>query len=296
MRLKHVRTSDAARTSPRGARGARGARVGLAILGVAAAGIALAGPVQADPLWPGGPDIPGVPTIVPPGTQLPPELQQFLPAPKAPTLFPAPGEVVGGLRAIDVHYAQPVTDRAAAEGAVKINASTGVPGHFEWIDDSFVKWIPNDYWPRGTKVDVDAQGAHTSFQVSDKFESVGDASTHQFVAKIGGDTVRTFPAAFGKPGHESPNGTFQVLEKLPHMVMDSSTYGVPIDAPEGYKLDVDWATRITWDGVFVHSAPWSVDQQGHQNVSHGCINLSDANAKWFFDNVRNGDNVSIQGA
>ncbi|KAA0019418.1 L,D-transpeptidase [Antrihabitans cavernicola] len=294
MRLKHVRTSD----SPRVSR--RSARIGLAIVGVAATGLALAGPAQADPIWPGGPDIPGVPSLIPPGAQLPPlpavPKEILPPAPQAPSLSPANGEVVGGLRAIDIHYSAPVTDRSAAEAAVKINSSSGTPGHFDWIDDSSLKWSPDSYWPRGTTVNVDAQGAHTAFQVSDVFEGLGDASTHKFMVKIGGDTVKTFPAAFGKPGHESPNGTFPVLEKLPHMVMDSSTYGVPVDSPEGYKLDVDWATRITWDGVFVHAAPWSVDQQGHQNVSHGCINLSTENAKWFFDNVRAGDNVTIQGA
>ena len=59
---------------------------------------------------------------------------------------------------------------------------------------------------------------------------------------------------------------------------------------------MDYATRITWGGIFVHSAPWSVNQQGNSNVSHGCINLSPTNAKWFFDNVRNGDQVSIVNA
>jgi lipoprotein-anchoring transpeptidase ErfK/SrfK len=54
---------------------------------------------------------------------------------------------------------------------------------------------------------------------------------------------------------------------------------------------VQWATRISNSGEFVHSAPWSVAQQGNSNVSHGCINLSPENAKWFFDNVKKGDVV-----
>ncbi len=32
---------------------------------------------------------------------------------------------------------------------------------------------------------------------------------------------------------------------------------------------------------YVHSAPWSVADQGKRNVSHGCINISPSNAKWF---------------
>ena len=38
---------------------------------------------------------------------------------------------------------------------------------------------------------------------------------------------------------------------------------------------------------------WVADaaQQGNSNVSHGCINLSPDDAKWFFDNVKRGDVV-----
>ncbi|MFI9507936.1 L,D-transpeptidase [Nocardia sp. NPDC052566] len=35
------------------------------VVGVASAGLLVAGPAQAEPLWPGGPDIPGIPAIIP---------------------------------------------------------------------------------------------------------------------------------------------------------------------------------------------------------------------------------------
>ena len=44
----------------------------------------------------------------------------------------------------------------------------------------------------------------------------------------------------------------------------------------------------------MHSAPWSVGDQGKRNVSHGCINLSPANAQWFYDNFGSGDPVVIK--
>ena len=104
----------------------------------------------------------------------------------------------------------------------------------------------------------------------------------------------TFPVSLGKRGYETKNGTYYVLEKFADIVMDSSTYGVPITADEGYKLKVQDAVRIDNGGVFVHSAPWSVGAQGNSNVSHGCINLSPANAQWFFDNFGSGDAVVIK--
>jgi lipoprotein-anchoring transpeptidase ErfK/SrfK len=102
--------------------------------------------------------------------------------------------------------------------------------------------------------------------------------------------------SMGKPDgkHETKNGTYYVLERFADIVMDSSTYGVPVDSPEGYKLKVQDAVRIDNSGIFVHGAPWSVGDQGKRNVSHGCINLSAANAQWFYDNFGSGDPVVIK--
>ncbi|EME15620.1 lipoprotein [Rhodococcus triatomae BKS 15-14] len=124
--------------------------------------------------------------------------------------------------------------------------------------------------------------------------AVANVSTHTFTVGAAGET-RMMPASMGKPGYETPLGTFEVLEKVRYLVMDSSTYGVPIDAPEGYRVDTEYAVRLTWGGIFVHAAPWSVDSQGHENVSHGCINLSTENARWFYENVQVGDTVTIVG-
>jgi lipoprotein-anchoring transpeptidase ErfK/SrfK len=76
--------------------------------------------------------------------------------------------------------------------------------------------------------------------------------------------------------------------------MDSSTYGVPVDSANGYKVNVQLAVRIDNSGNFVHSAPWSVGDQGKRNVSHGCINISPDNAKWFYDNFGSGDPVVVK--
>jgi hypothetical protein len=51
--------------------------------------------------------------------------------------------------------------------------------------------------------------------------------------------------------------------------------------------------RISDGGEFVHAAPWSVADQGHTNVSHGCVNLSTANAQWFYNWAMRGDIVYV---
>jgi len=45
----------------------------------------------------------------------------------------------------------------------------------------------------------------------------------------------------------------------------------------------------------VHSAPWSVSEQGRQNVSHGCVNASPADAEWFYGLSKRGDIVVVTG-
>jgi lipoprotein-anchoring transpeptidase ErfK/SrfK len=75
--------------------------------------------------------------------------------------------------------------------------------------------------------------------------------------------------------------------------MDSATYGVPNTSPDGYRVHVHLAVRFDNSGNFVHSAPWSVADQGERNVSHGCINVSPSDAKWFYDNFGAGDPIVV---
>ena len=56
-----------------------------------------------------------------------------------------------------------------------------------------------------------------------------------------------------------------------------------------------WLTASDRAGAkCIHSAPWSVDDQGKRDVSHGCINISPTNARWFFDNFGAGDPIIVK--
>jgi lipoprotein-anchoring transpeptidase ErfK/SrfK len=69
------------------------------------------------------------------------------------------------------------------------------------------------------------------------------------------------------------------------------------NAKYGYvDLEVHWAVRLSNNGEFVHAAPWSVGQQGRVNVSHGCVNLSTANALAYYKSVLVGDPVEVTGS
>ena len=213
-----------------------------------------------------------------------------------PTFNPVNGAMVGVAKPIYINFARPIADRAMAEQAIHISSIPPVPGRFYWTSDTQVRWRPQDFWPQGTIVGIDASGVKSSFRVGDSLVATIDDKTHQMEIMRNGKLEKTFPVSMGKPDgkHETKNGTYYVLEKFPTIVMDSSTYGVPVNSPEGYKLNVQNAVRIDNSGSFVHSAPWSVGDQGKRNVSHGCINLSPANAQWFYDNFGSGDPVVIK--
>ncbi len=213
-----------------------------------------------------------------------------------PTFNPVNGSMVGVAKPIIINFQRPIANRPMAEAAIHISSNPPVPGRFYWMSDTQVRWRPQDFWPAGTVVGIDAGGTKSSFRVGESLVATIDDSTHQMEIMQDGKLVKTFPVSMGKPDgkHETPNGTYYVLEKFPEIVMDSSTYGVPVTSAEGYKLDVEDAVRIDNSGIFVHSAPWSVGDQGRRNVSHGCINLSPANAQWFYDNFGSGDPVVVK--
>jgi lipoprotein-anchoring transpeptidase ErfK/SrfK len=193
-----------------------------------------------------------------------------------------------------VTFAEPVANRARAEQSISISSPKTRTGEFSWLSNQVLQWTPDQFWPAHSPISVTAGGFSTSFETGSAVVGVADIDAHTFTVKIDDVVVREMPASMGKSKFPTPKGTFTALAKEKTVVMDSRTIGIPLSDPEGYKLTVSDAIRITSGGVYVHGAPWSVGSQGYANVSHGCINLSPANATWYFDTVRVGDPVIVQ--
>lgn len=206
---------------------------------------------------------------------------------------PTNGQVVGVAHPIIVTFTKPVLDRAAAQRTIRVTSPADLSGRFEWLNNTVVQWVPDQYWPAHSEISMMAGGVPRSFGTGATVLGVGDISAHTFTVSIDGQVARQMPASMGKPRFSTPVGSFSVLEKQKSVVMDSRTIGIPLSDPEGYKLTVADAVRVTWGGIYVHSAPWSVGSQGYANVSHGCINLGPDNAAWYFNQVTVGDPVVI---
>ena len=118
-----------------------------------------------------------------------------------------------------------------------------------------------------------------------------DATTHRVRAVRDGQVVSDLPASYGlesDPHRVTNSGVHIVMSKAETVLMTSLQYGYE-DLPE------HWAVRISNNGEFIHANPASRSAQGKRNITHGCINLSTADAKAYFDTAIYGDPVEVTG-
>ncbi|WNG91338.1 Ig-like domain-containing protein [Mycobacterium sp. ITM-2016-00318] len=224
-----------------------------------------------------------------------------------PYLLPNDGEVVGIGQPVAVRFDENIPNRLAAQRAITVTTNPPVEGAFYWLSNREVRWRPAQYWKPGTTVDVAVntygvdlgdglfgqENVTTHFTIGDEVIATVDDSTKTMTVRQNGEVVKTMPVSMGKNSTPTNNGTFIVGDRFGHLVMDSSTYGVPSNSANGYRTEVDYATQISYSGIYVHAAPWSVGSQGYSNVSHGCLNVNTSNAQWFYNNTKRGDIVEI---
>ncbi|MGA5816417.1 Ig-like domain-containing protein [Kitasatospora sp. NPDC094028] len=218
--------------------------------------------------------------------------------------------VYGVGQPLTVQLSEAVKDpqaRQEVERALTVTSQPAVTGAWYWVDDKDLHFRPEDYWPAGTTVSLafDGTGSRISdglyggdrsslrLRIGERVESVVDAAAHELTLKRDGEVLRTIPVTTGKPGFDTRNGVKVVLGQERSVRMNGETIGIAAGGADSYNLDVEWATRVTWSGEYVHAAPWSVGSQGVENVSHGCTGMSTENAKWFYENTRVGDLVTV---
>ena len=224
---------------------------------------------------------------------------------------PSDGDTVGVAMPISIYFDKPVANRAAIESRLSVEPSVPTEGSFHWMSDEQVNWRPKDYWKPGTTVKVrarlygvDSGGGvmgtadhETNFVIGRDQRAIGDVNTHMFTVFQDGQQIRQLPASYGRSIYPTQSGVHVAFEKHTSTRMRSDTWGGPRKGQPGYYDEVlPHAVRISNNGEFVHVNAATVGQQGRANVSHGCINLSPSNGKWFFDFVQIGDPVEIVGS
>lgn len=229
------------------------------------------------------------------------------------SVYPSEGTTVGVGEPVVVSFDQPIESPAARAAIVaRFTVAMGdpQPGGWYWFSDEDLHFRPESFWSAHQAVQVTADlngidlggGVWTAGSIDDTF-SIGDArvsyanlQTEVMTVTLNGATVDRFPISAGSSEYPTMNGIHIVLDKEPVVHMVSSTVGIPVDSPEGYDEYVYDDVHISQSGEYVHAAPWSVYAQGVENVSHGCINVSPANALTFYNFSEVGDVVEVAGS
>ncbi|MFF7445647.1 MULTISPECIES: Ig-like domain-containing protein [unclassified Streptomyces] len=225
---------------------------------------------------------------------------------------PGAAATVGVAQPISLVFDNPVKNKAEVEKQLKVTTSNNTEGSWGWIQDwsgrDRVDWRPRTYWKPGTKVTLNARlngtdsGAGggwfvrdytTSFTIGARQIVKVDLDSHQLTLLRDGEPVRLIPVSGGTPGGDrrSWRGTAVLMAKEGTINMNSETVGLA----NAYDKMVDYSMRLTWSGMYAHAAPWNARYFGNANHSSGCIGMSDADAAWFYQQVRPGDPFEITG-
>jgi lipoprotein-anchoring transpeptidase ErfK/SrfK len=206
---------------------------------------------------------------------------------------------------IILYFSQRITNKAAVERALQVTTSKPVVGSWYWdgpcnMAATCAYFRPRDYWPTGTTVSLTGhlngvQGApgmygfHTltqTFTIGRSVVAVGNTATHRTQIYVDGKLRYNWPISSGRPGDATPNGSYLTIEKANPVQMTGP----------GYSISVPWSVRFTFSGDYYHDAYWSVGEQGFDNVSHGCVNLSPADAETYYHLAVPGDPITIVGS
>jgi lipoprotein-anchoring transpeptidase ErfK/SrfK len=196
----------------------------------------------------------------------------------------------------------PKDQRASVERRLLVTSTPAQVGSWNWFDGTEVHYRPKEYWQPGTQLNVRlatgglamAKGVGVKdvtvhATIGDSIIMTTDNATHQMTVTTNGEVVKTIPVSLGKNSTPSSSGNMVIMTK------NQSELFVSTDPADPYRETVYWTMRLTSSGQYIHAAPWSVGDQGKRNVSHGCTNVSTANAKYLFALTHVGDPVVVKG-
>ncbi|WP_203910637.1 L,D-transpeptidase [Rhizocola hellebori] len=215
----------------------------------------------------------------------------------------------GVAQPVVVEFSNPVPEsaRASVQSRLFVTTTPPQPGVWHWSSPKQVMYRAKDYWQPGTKIEArialeghpmgdgrygDADRRGVGNISTEKIELIVDNATKEMNVLRNGESIKTLKVSLGKAATPSSSGTLVIMDKLTKTIFDTTNEPGDVDR---YKVEIQYAQRLTWSGEFIHAAPWSVKDQGVRNVSHGCVNVSMADAQWLFNITRLGDPVTIKG-
>jgi lipoprotein-anchoring transpeptidase ErfK/SrfK len=217
------------------------------------------------------------------------------------------GNTYGTAMPVAVEFESDIPESARASVARRlfVKSDPPQPGRWHWHSARMVLYRPEQYWKPGTTISV--RSALTGLPIGSKYGDTDRSATVKIADRslvvevdnaskkmrvlVNGQPTWEAPVSLGKPSTPSSSGHMVIMEKAEQTVFDTRA----TDGPAGYRVDIQYAQRLTWSGEYIHSAPWSVKDQGVRNVSHGCANLAPDQARRLFEQTMVGDAVIVRG-
>jgi lipoprotein-anchoring transpeptidase ErfK/SrfK len=221
--------------------------------------------------------------------------------------FENDGSTYGVGMPVILYLSKKITDRSVFDEVAKVTVNGHDAGGAWYFEPSSVgdaalevHYRPAQYWPAHAQIHVDlplkglwageglvfdnsmtldfATGAAQLAQV--------DGAAHTMVITSDGQPVKTLEVSLGAAKTPTYLGTALTMAKSNPEEMKSD----PGETP-AYDVMVPWSVRITDSGEFIHDASWN-GRIGSANTSHGCTNLTPADAEWYYNWSQIGDPVT----
>jgi lipoprotein-anchoring transpeptidase ErfK/SrfK len=198
------------------------------------------------------------------------------------------------------------------QDATKVTVN-GKVVHGAWFfeQSTYIKGYPVEahyrlehYWPAHSHVHVDlpmkgvSAGGNLAYNDSLTLDFTIGAShvltvsnaTHHVTAVFDGHKAGSYPVSLGAPQTPTRRGTKVIMEKVKTVCMHNvqNTY---------YECGIKWDQRLTYDGEYLHSAPWNIANiDSGVNSSNGCTNLLPNDAVKLYHQLEVGDVVQYPDA
>ena len=240
----------------------------------------------------------------------------------------ADGATVGVGMPYIATFDQKITDGRAFQKATKVTVDgkeVDARWYFEYSDPSSGHVMEahlrtENYWPANAQIHVDLpvkglSGGTPSGHPLERFvfdqDLTSDWSTtdahiltvsnasHTLTVKDNDKVWGTFQVSLGASDTPTKNGTKVIMEKGRDISMRGPGY---------FDAHVKWTQRLTYDGEYLHAAPWNCapstgpgctgpqNNIGSADSSNGCTNLRPADAEKLYNFLGIGDVVQFPDA
>lgn len=122
-----------------------------------------------------------------------------------------------------------------------------------------------------------------------------DLTNMTATAMEGSKPIYTAEVVTGRPGWETPTGTFNILRRVPNETMDGATVGIPPGSPGYYYFPgVLYTQYFTEYGNALHYNYWGSDSDfGQRRTSRGCVGMRLDDALYFWNFAGLGTVVNV---